>query len=143
MTPDHGSRTDGGIAVRGFIVGTVITAIAFYVLTEFLPQVGVTYEGELVGLLALAVIFGVVNGLIGPILKLAAFPISLLTMGLVGFLVNAVLLLVTALVADAAGFTLMVGDFPPDLTADTLVAAVIGSVVLSLVGTVVRLVVRD
>ena len=129
--------------MRGFIVGTVITAIAFYVLTEFLPQVGVTYDGELMGLLALAVIFGVVNGLIGPILKLAAFPISLLTMGLVGFLVNAVLLLVTALVADAAGFNLTVGDFPPDVTADTLVAAVIGSVVLSLVGTAVRLVVRD
>ena len=129
--------------MRGFIVGTVITAIAFYVLTEFLPQVGVTYDGELMGLLALAVIFGVVNGLIGPILKLAAFPISLLTMGLVGFLVNAVLLLVTALVADAAGFNLTVGDFPPDVTADTLVAAVIGSVVLSLVATAVRLVVRD
>lgn len=129
--------------MRGFITGTVITAIAFYVLTKFLPQVGVTYEGELVGLLALAVIFGVVNGLIGPVLKLLAFPISLVTMGLIGFLVNAVLLLVTALVADAAGFTLAVGDFPPDVTADTLVAAVIGSVVLSLVGTIVRLVVRD
>lgn len=129
--------------MKGFIIGTAITAIAFYVLTEYLPQVGVTYDGELVGLLALAVIFGAVNGLIGPILKLLAFPISIVTMGLVGFLVNAVLLLVTALVADAAGFALVVGDFPPDVTADTLVAAVIGSVVLSVVGTVVRLVVRD
>lgn len=129
--------------MKGFIIGTAITAIAFYVLAEFLPQVGVTYDGELVGLLAIAVIFGVVNGLIGPIVKMLALPISLVTMGLVGFVVNAALLLVTALVADSAGFNLTVGDFPPDLTADTLVAAVIGSVVLSVVGTAVRLVVPD
>jgi putative membrane protein len=129
--------------VRGFIIGTAITAIAFYVLTQFLPQIGVTYDGELVGLLVLAVIFGLVNGLIGPIVKTLALPLTFMTMGLVGFLINAAFLLVTALIADSAGFNLTVGDFPPDLTADTLVAAVIGSIVLSLVGTVVRLVVPD
>jgi putative membrane protein len=129
--------------VRGFIVGTAITALAFWVLTRFLPQF-VSYDGELIGLVVLAVIFGVVNGLIGPMIKTAAIPISFVTMGLVGFLVNAALFLVTALIADAAGFSLTVGDFPPDLlTADTIVAAVVGSVVLSLVGTVVRLVVPD
>ncbi|MGZ8528681.1 MAG: phage holin family protein [Candidatus Limnocylindrales bacterium] len=128
--------------MKGFIAGTIITAIAFYVLTSLLPQF-VSYDGELVGLLALAVIFGVVNGLIGPILKLLTFPISILSMGLIGFVVNAVLLIVTAAVADAAGFTLTVGDFPPDLTADTLVAALIGSIVLSVVNTSARLVVSD
>jgi putative membrane protein len=134
--------------VRRFIVGTVITAIAFYVLTQLLPdagiKAGVTYKGELIGLLGLAVIFGVVNGLIGPIVKLLALPISLLTMGLVGFVINAGLFLVTALIADSAGFHLTVGDFPPDLlTGTTIVAAIVGSVVLSLVSTAVRLVVPD
>ena len=52
--------------MKGFIIGTAITAIAFYVLTQFLPQVGVAYDGELIGLLVIAAIFGVVNGLIGP-----------------------------------------------------------------------------
>lgn len=129
--------------MKSFIVGTAVTAIAFYVLTEFLPQVGVTYEGELVGLLVLAVIFGVINGAVGPVVKTAAIPINFMTMGLVGFLINAGLLLVTALIADSAGFNLTVGDFPPDLTADTIVAAVIGSVALSVVSTLVRLVVPD
>ena len=128
--------------MKGFVIGTVITAIAFYVLTRFLPQF-VSYDGELVGLLVLAVIFGLVNGLIGPVIKTLALPISFMTMGLVGFLINGALLLVTALVADAAGFNLTVGDFPPDLTADTIVAAVIGSVVLSVVGAVARRVVPD
>lgn len=128
--------------MRGFIVGTVITAIAFYVLTSVLPQF-VSYNGELVGLLALAVIFGVVNGLIGPVVKTLAFPLTLMTMGLIGFVINAGLLLVTAFVADTSGFALKVGDFPPNITADTIVAAIVGSVVLSLVGTAVRLVVPD
>ena len=129
--------------MKGFIIGTAVTAIAFYVLTSFLPQF-VSYDGELVGLVVLAIIFGIVNGLIGPIVKLATLPVSMMSMGLVGFLVNAGLFLVTALVADSAGFALTVGDFPPDLlTADTIVAAIIGSVVLSVVSTATRLVVPD
>jgi putative membrane protein len=128
--------------VRSFIVGTAITAVAFYVLITYLPQF-VTYKGETVGLLGLAVIFGVVNGLIGPILKIMSFPLTLVTMGLIGIVVNAALLLVTALVANSTGFDLTVGDFPPDVTADTIVAAVVGAVVLGLVGTAARLVVHD
>ena len=128
--------------MRSFVVDTAITAVAFYVLTKFLSQF-VTYDGELTGLLALAVIFGVVNGLIGPIVRILAFPLNLMTMGLIGFVVNGALLLVTAYIANSTGFDLTVGDFPPGLTADTLVAAVIGAVVLGVVGTVGRLVVPD
>ena len=47
-------------------------------------------------------------------------------------------------IASAMKFDLKVGDFPPDLLSiDTLVAAVIGAVALSLVSTVVRLVIPD
>lgn len=134
--------------MRGFVVGTIVTAIAFYVLTKVLPQYTgfdlVTYEGDLIGIVVLAVIFGLVNGLIGPIVRMLALPISFMTMGLIGFVINGGLLLLTAFIADSAGFDLTVGDFPPTLlTADTLVAAVIGAAVLSLVSTVVRLVVPD
>ena len=129
--------------MRGFIVGTVVMAVAFYVLTRFLPQY-VSYEGETLGLLVLAAIFGVVNGLVGPIVRALAFPLTLMTMGLIGFAINAGLLLVTAVIANSTGFDLTVGDFPPTLlSVDTLVAAVVGAVVLSAVGTVIRLVVPD
>ena len=67
-----------------------------------------------------------------------------MTLGLIGFLINAGLLLLTAVIADSSGFDLTVGDFPPDLlSVTTLVAAVVGAVVLSLVSTVVRLVIPD
>jgi len=134
--------------LRGFIVGTIVTAIAFYVLTKTLPEYTgfdlVTYKGDLIGIVVLAVIFGVVNALVGRIVRLLALPISLMTMGLVGFVINAGLLLLTAVIANSTGFDLTVGDFPPDLlTADTLVAAVVGAVILSAVSTVVRLAIPD
>jgi putative membrane protein len=129
--------------LRGFIVGTIVTAIAFYILTTFLPQF-VSYDGQPIGLLVLAAIFGVVNGLIGPIVRTLAFPLTFMTMGLIGFVINAGLLLLTAVIANTTGFDLTVGDFPPTLlSADTIVAAVVGAIVLSLVSTAVRLVVRD
>jgi putative membrane protein len=129
--------------LRGFILGTIVTAIAFFVLTTFLPQF-VHYKGDLVGLLVISVIFGVVNGLIGPIVRLLALPIRMMTLGLVGFLINAGLLILTAAIASAMHFDLTVGKFPPTLLSiDTLVAAIVGAVVLSIVSTAVRLVVPD
>jgi putative membrane protein len=134
--------------LRGFIVGTIVTAIAFFVLTQTLPEYTgfdmVSYDGELYGLLVLSAIFGVVNGLIGPIVRILSLPISIMTMGLVGFVINAGLLLLTAVIGNTAGFDLVIGDFPPDLlTADTIVAAIVGAAVLSIVSSVVRLVVHD
>jgi len=134
--------------MRGFVISTAITAIAFFVMTRVLPQYMkfdlVTYQGELIGLVALAVIFGLVNGIVGPIVRALALPLSFMTLGLIGFVINGGLLLLTAYIADSTGFDLTVGDFPPSLwTADTLVAAVVGAAILSLVSTAVRLVVPD
>jgi putative membrane protein len=129
--------------LRGFVVGTIVTAVAFYLLTTFLPQF-VSYEGDLIGLLVISVIFGVVNGLIGPIVRLLALPLRMMTLGLIGFVINAGLLLLTAVIADVMSFTFTVGDFPPDLlSVDTFVAAIVGAIVLSLVSTAVRLVLPD
>jgi putative membrane protein len=127
--------------VKHFIIGAIAAAIAFYGLTRLLPQF-VDYTGSIEGLIVLGVIFGVVNGLIGPVVKTLSIPLSMLTMGVAGVLVNAGLLLLVAIIAQSTGFDLQIGDFPPDLfTADTIVAAVIGSVVIGLVTGVVNAVV--
>jgi putative membrane protein len=129
--------------LRGFVVGTIVTAIAFFILTRFLPQF-VSYDGDLIGLVVISVVFGVVNGLIGPIVRLMALPIRMATLGLVGFLINAGLLLLTAWITSLMNFDLKVGDFPPTLLSiDTLVGAIVGAIVLSLVSTAVRLVIPD
>ena len=129
--------------MKGFVVGTVLTAVAFYILVLLLPDM-FGYEGGYLGLIVIAVIFGVINGLIGPIVRLLALPVRMMTLGLVGFVINAALLLATAFVSDLLGFTLQVGDFPPDLlTIDTLIAGIVGAAVLSIISSVIRLVVPD
>jgi putative membrane protein len=129
--------------VRGFVIGTAVTAVAFYILVTLLPDM-FAYDGGIPALIVISIIFGIVNGLIGPIVKLLALPIRLATLGLVGFLINGGLLLLTAWLSDLLGFPLHVGDFPPDLlTADTLIAAIVGAVVLSITSSVIRLVVPD
>ena len=130
--------------MRGFIVGTLATAVAFYVVTKVLPEyLGLDFlryeSDDLVGLLGLAVVFGVVNGLIGPVVRVASMPISFFTMGLAGFILNGVLLLGTAAVADQLGIPFFVGDFPPDLNADTIVAAVVGAVILGVVNSLANM----
>jgi putative membrane protein len=127
--------------MKHFVIGAIAAAIAFYGLTRFLPDL-VNYTGETQGLIVLGVIFGVVNGLIGPVVKTLSLPLSVVTMGLAGILVNAGLLLLVAVIANSTGFDLTIGDFPPDLlTADTIVAAVVGSTVIGVVTGVVNAIV--
>jgi putative membrane protein len=124
--------------MRSFVFGTVATAIAFAVVTWLVPQY-ISYEGDIVGLLGLAVVFGVVNGLIKPIVKLLALPLRIMTLGLIGFVINAAMLLLTAWVADLVGVDFQVGDFPPDLfSIDTFVAALLGAIVLGIVNAIAQ-----
>ena len=126
-----------------FILSLLATAAAFWIVTTFVPGL-MTYEGEVAGLIGLALIFGVVNGLLGPIVRLFALPLTVVTLGLIGFLINAALLLVVAWIAGALDISFQVGDFPPDLfTVATLTGAVVGAIVLGIVNTIVHLVVPD
>lgn len=129
--------------MRAFAFGTIATAIAFAIVTRLIPQY-LTYSGDLAGLLVLAVVFGVVNGLVKPIVRLLALPLRVLTLGLIGFVINAAMLLLTAWGADRLGVTFRVGDYPPDLlTVDTILAAVIGAVVLGLVNAIAQALTPD
>jgi putative membrane protein len=129
--------------MKAFIVSTVATAIAFAVVTRLLPTY-LGYDGDIVGLVILALVFGVVNGLVKPIVRLLALPLRVMTLGLIGFLINGAMLLVTAWIADLLGVAFTVGDFPPELfSVDTLIGAVIGAVVLSIVNALTHTVVPD
>jgi putative membrane protein len=135
--------------LRGFVVGTIVTAIAFFVLAELLPQYTsldfVTYDGDFIGILVISVVFGLVNGLIGTIVRILALPIRMMTLGLIGFVINAAMLLLTAVIlSGTSAYDFKVGDYPPDLfSIYTLVSAVIGAIILGLVSSVVRLVIKD
>ena len=56
--------------------------------------------------LLVAVIFGLVNGIVGRIIRIVAFPLYILTLGLISFVVNGLLLLLVAWISGLIGFGL-------------------------------------
>ena len=128
--------------MRGFVIGTIATAIAFAVMIWLLPNID--YKGDPIpGLLVIALIAGVVNGLIKPIVRLLSLPIRMATLGLFGFVINAGLLLLIAWISETLKFAFTIAGFPPDLSFEALLWAGVGAVVLSIVSTIIGSVVPD
>ena len=73
------------------------------------------------------------NGLIGPVVKTLSIPLSMLTMGLAGILVNAGVLLLGAFSPPRASTCRSATSRQTLLSVDTIVAAIIGAIVISLV----------
>ncbi len=101
-----------------FIIRVVINAFAIWVVTLIEPlRVGVTAfaPGEtlqlVLTLLAVAALFAVVNTIIGTIIKIVAFPLYILTLGLISLIVNGFLLWLTAWFTAWWGWGLGVEDF--------------------------------
>jgi putative membrane protein len=131
--------------MKGFILAILASAIAFVILVNVLPASMIDVAGAPLQLVLLALAVGVVNAVIKPIVKLLSFPISLMTLGLAGILINAGLLLGVAFLADKwARIDFTIGGWPASgFTADTIVGAVVASVLLGLISAVVGLVVKD
>lgn len=128
------------------LVKILINAIAVYVAVLVVPQISFPAADDLLKLqgnwwhvVVVAVILALINTYVKPILKALSFPITLLTMGLFAFVLNAVLLLAVAFIADLASIKFTIGGFPPGFTADTVIGALLGSIVISIVGVVLGL----
>ena len=102
----------------GFLIRVVINAFAIWVVT-LIPALQVTVvafpPGEtlqlVLTLLIVAVIFALVNTIIGTVIKVLAFPLYILTLGLIGLLINAFLLWLTAWLTHWWNWGLRVEDF--------------------------------
>ena len=131
--------------MKGFILGILASAIAFVILVNVLPASMIDVTGTALQLGLLALMVGVVNAVIKPIVKILSFPISLMTLGLAGIVINAGLLLGVAFLADKwARIDFTIGGWPAGgFTSDTIVGAVVASVLLGIISAVVGLVVKD
>ena len=76
------------------IVRLIANALAFWAATSLVS--GVTVNGGAWTYLWVALLFGLINGLIGSLLKLFTLPAILLTFGLFTFVINAAMLMLTA-----------------------------------------------
>lgn len=129
--------------MRGFLIGIVVTAVAFAILAYVLPQV--EFDGDAVQLVVLALVFGVVNGLIKPVVRILSFPITAMTLGLFALVINGALLLLTAWFANSVlDVPFTVGGFPTDrLSLDAIAGAIIAAIVLGLITAAIGLFVKD
>jgi len=129
--------------VIDLLVKVLVNAVGVYVAVLVVPQIKfpaadnlLKLEGNWWEIIIVALILAVINSYIKPILKLLSFPITLLTMGVFAFILNAALLLLAAFIADLVSVDFTIGGFPPNFTADSFVGALIASVVISVVSIV-------
>ncbi len=106
----------------------LVIAVAVWIVAAVVPGIDVT--GGITSYLVIAAIFAVLNVLVRPVLKLLAFPLLVLTLGLFLLVINAAVLGLTALLTDR----LAIDGFGPATIAALIVSAVTwtGDVVLGL-----------
>ena len=114
-------RESAGFAGRGIIIRFLISGVALAVAAWIVPGIKVENIGALV---VTALIFGIVNALIKPVLTLLTCPLIILTLGLFTLVINAAMLMITDWVATQLDVRFEVEDF---------VAALIGAVIISIV----------
>lgn len=87
-----------------FVIRAAVTGLALWVVTLILPGmnfVGGTTTVQKIGVvLVVAVIFGLVNAFIKPIVQVLSIPLYILTLGLFHVVINALMLWITAWITD-------------------------------------------
>ncbi|MBM0225018.1 MULTISPECIES: phage holin family protein [Micromonospora] len=121
----------------GFLIRLAITAIALWVTTLIVPGVEVTGRSgadTALTLIVVALIFGVVNAVLKPVIKVFGCVFYLLTLGLFALVVNALLFLLTDWIARGL-------DLP--FHVDGFWAAFWGAIVMAVVSWLISVVVPD
>ncbi len=109
----------------------LINAAALWVAAAVVTGI---HAGGAGSILAVAVVFGVVNALVRPVLKLLSCPIIFLTLGLFTLVLNALMLMLTAWVGRQLGI---------DFSVDGFWAAFLGALIVSVVSTVLSWLIPD
>jgi putative membrane protein len=104
--------------VKHLLIRWAIIAVAVAIASAVVP--GVTIHGGVGGVIIVAGIFGLVNAVLGPIAKVLSLPLIILTLGLFIFVVNAVMLGITAAITSR----LDIHDFGAALVAALVISAV-------------------
>jgi putative membrane protein len=94
-----------------FLIRLVITACSLWVAVKLVP--GLTYSGPLLNLLLVAIVFGVLNAFVRPLLYMLTCPLIILTLGLFTLVLNGVLLFLTGMASDWLGLGFNVSGFWP------------------------------
>ncbi|WP_329572236.1 phage holin family protein [Streptomyces sp. NBC_01361] len=123
--------------MKNFVVKTIANAGALAVAVWLLDKITLTGDstGKKIGtLIIVALLFGLVNLLVKPIVKLLTFPLFILTLGLITLVVNALMLLLTSWLA---------GQFNQSFHVEGFWTAVLGGLIISVVSWALNVVLPD
>ncbi|GAA4659458.1 phage holin family protein [Streptomyces buecherae] len=113
--------------MRNFVVKTLANAAALWVAIWLLEDITLTGENtgrKTVTLILVALLFGLVNFVVKPVVKFLSFPLFLVTLGLFTLVVNALMLMLTSWLADTMDLSFHVEGFG---------AAFVGALIISIV----------
>lgn len=121
----------------GLLVRLVVNAVALAIAAWILPGImieGATTTDQGITLAIVAVIFGLVNMIVRPIVSLLALPVIILTLGLVIFVINALMLLLTDWIAE---------QFDVGFQVDGFWTALLGALIITVVGAILERILPD
>ncbi len=121
-------------------IRVAVIAVALLLTALLVPDITIDWADDAgsigVTLLALALVFGLVNAFIRPIARLVSIPLNIATLGLFSVVLNAAMLLAVAFLVDLVwGPLIVIGGYPPDLGLQALITASVGSFIISAVST--------
>ena len=120
-----------------FVLKTLINAAAIGVaawLVKGIDLTGADWGHKALTLVFVALVFGVVNFFVKPLVKLFSLPLFILTLGLITFVINALMLWLTSWASGKLSLDFNVTGFVP---------ALLGSLIISVVAWGLHLAIRD
>lgn len=123
--PEHGLTY---YRLVNFIIKVLVNAAALWVAARFVP--GIELTADIWQILLIALVFGLINTFLKPVLKVLSLPVIILTLGLFAIIVNVILLAITAGLMDG-------------LTIDGFLPALLGAIVISIVSAILNAIIPD
>lgn len=123
--------------MKNLLVKTIANAGALWVAIWLLKDITLTGDNagrKAITLILVALVFGLVNVVVKPVVKLLAFPLFILTLGLITLVINALMLLLTSWLA---------GKFDLSFHVEGFGTAVIGALIISIVSWALHVVLPD
>jgi putative membrane protein len=121
------------------VVKTIINGAALYLAAAIVPGIHLGEEGSagqtIVTILIVALIFGIINAVLKPLVKLLSLPVIVLTLGLFLLVINALMLQLTSWLSGTLGLSFHVDNFFWD--------AILGALIITVVASILNAVVPD
>ncbi len=117
-----------------FLIWVAVNALALAAAAWLLDGIRLTGQNQVLHLILVALVFGVVNAVVRPVVSLLSLPFIVLTLGLLVFVINALMLLLTSWISGQIGLGFHVDGFW---------TALLGAIVITVATWLLELVLPD